>query len=129
LSFAEDYLTRTGGDEVMVIGGGMVYGEAIQRCDRLYLTIVEGQFRGTTYFPVRELLRQTWLPACASQPHPADEKNCHRHTFHIIERLWDVSHRSPHQREGILTRASVDGEEALSGVDLAAILARGNMGS
>ena len=64
LSIAEDYLASTGADEGMIIGGGKVYAEAIHRWDRLYLTIVDGQFKGTTYFPVRELLRQNWRPAC-----------------------------------------------------------------
>src|SRR5271167_696388 len=30
LSIAEDYLASTGGDEVMIIGGGKVYAEAIR---------------------------------------------------------------------------------------------------
>ena len=35
----------------MVIGGGKVYAEAIHGWDRLYLTLVEGDFKGDTYFP------------------------------------------------------------------------------
>src|SRR2546430_2003640 len=52
LSAAEEYLSQTGGDEAVIIGGGKVYAEAIHRWDRLYLTIVEGEFTGNAYFPV-----------------------------------------------------------------------------
>src|SRR5690242_15834273 len=41
LSLAEDCLAASGGNEVMIIGGGKVYAEAIERWDRLYLTVVE----------------------------------------------------------------------------------------
>src|SRR5436305_1409982 len=82
LTVAEEHLAGTGGDEAMIIGGGKVYAEALQRWDRLYLTIVDGQFKGTTYFPVQELLSQSWRPACAAETHPADEKNRHAQSFH-----------------------------------------------
>ena len=60
LSFAADHLATTWGNEAIIIGGGKVYAEAIHCWDRLYLTLVEGQFQGNTYFPVRELLQQRW---------------------------------------------------------------------
>jgi dihydrofolate reductase len=128
LSIAEDYLASTGGDEVMIIGGGKVYAEVIHRWDRLYLTVVEGQFKGTAYFPVRELLRQRWRPAHEPEMHPPDEKNPHRHSFHIIERVPEAAPRSPQLEEGNLTSGCADSEKALAGLDLAAILARGTMG-
>ncbi len=37
--------------EVFVIGGGMLYKEAIEKADKLYLTIVEGSPDADTYFP------------------------------------------------------------------------------
>ena len=78
LSIAEEHLRAAGGDEVVVIGGGKVYAEAIHSWDRLYLTVVEGDFRGTTYFPLRELLRQSWHPAGEAETHADDEKNSAR---------------------------------------------------
>jgi dihydrofolate reductase len=38
-------------DEIMVIGGGEVYAEAIGRADRLYITHVEAEPAGDTRFP------------------------------------------------------------------------------
>lgn len=40
-----------GGEEIFVIGGGQIYAQAIPLADRLYLTIVEGEYEGDTYFP------------------------------------------------------------------------------
>ena len=39
-----------GAGEACVIGGGEVFEAAYGRCDRVYLTIVAGQFAGRTYF-------------------------------------------------------------------------------
>jgi dihydrofolate reductase len=37
--------------EIFVIGGGQIYAQALHLADRLYLTIVEGEYEGDTYFP------------------------------------------------------------------------------
>jgi len=38
-----------------VIGGGEIFKQALQKADRLYLTIVHGEFKGDTYFPKFDL--------------------------------------------------------------------------
>ena len=38
-------------ERVFVIGGGEVYNQAITMADRLFLTVVKGQFSGDTFFP------------------------------------------------------------------------------
>jgi dihydrofolate reductase len=50
----DDALTeaeKTGTDEVFVIGGGFVYSQYLPKADRLYLTLVEGNYEADTYFP------------------------------------------------------------------------------
>ncbi len=37
--------------KVFIIGGGEIYRQSIKYADRLYLTLVEGQFEGDTFFP------------------------------------------------------------------------------
>lgn len=37
--------------EIFIIGGGMVYAESIKIADRLYLTLVEGEYTADTFFP------------------------------------------------------------------------------
>lgn len=38
-------------DEIFVIGGGQIYQEAIGTADKLYLTLVKGNFGADTFFP------------------------------------------------------------------------------
>lgn len=40
-----------GNEEIFVIGGGQIYEQALPRADRLYVTIVDGNYEGDTYFP------------------------------------------------------------------------------
>jgi dihydrofolate reductase len=42
---------QTGSDEIFVIGGGQIYQQAIGKADRLYLTLVDGDFGADTFFP------------------------------------------------------------------------------
>lgn len=41
-------------DEIFVIGGGMVYKSALPFADKLYLTLVEGEYEADVYFPEYE---------------------------------------------------------------------------
>ncbi len=38
-------------DEVFIIGGASIYQQAIKKADKLYLTVVEGNFTADTFFP------------------------------------------------------------------------------
>jgi dihydrofolate reductase len=38
-------------EEIFFIGGGMIYRQAVPIADKLYLTIVEGEFEADTFFP------------------------------------------------------------------------------
>ena len=70
-------------NEPFIIGGGQVFYEALQRTDRLYVTWVEADVPGDTYFP-------SWNPAewrlAVSEPHGADAKNEYHTTFCIYDR-------------------------------------------
>lgn len=46
-------------NEIFVIGGGQLYAEALPHADRIYLTQVEGEFAGDTWFPA--LAPGEWL--------------------------------------------------------------------
>lgn len=70
-------------DEVMVIGGGNVYQQALERADRLYLTHIEAALSGDTHFP--DYLRYAWKQSF-SERHGADEKNAYAYRFEILER-------------------------------------------
>lgn len=42
---------QEGNSEIFVIGGGEIYRQAMPMADKLYLTIVKGNFDADTYFP------------------------------------------------------------------------------
>lgn len=38
-------------NEIFIIGGGEIYRQALPLADKLYLTVVQGNFEGDTFFP------------------------------------------------------------------------------
>ncbi len=69
-----------GSEEVFVIGGGRVYREALSFADRLYLTLVHGNFFGDVFFPEYELM----FPKVVSQEEK--ELDGYRYEFLVLER-------------------------------------------
>ncbi|MDQ7049910.1 MAG: type 3 dihydrofolate reductase [Enterobacterales bacterium] len=64
--------------EVMVIGGGFLYQQMINQANRLYLTLIDLEIEGDTYFPEYESLNLTEI---SSESHAADEKNPYSYQF------------------------------------------------
>ena len=44
-----------GGDEIFIIGGGSVYEKAMPLVDKIYLTLIDREVKGDTYFPEKGL--------------------------------------------------------------------------
>ena len=65
-------------EEVMIIGGGFLYEQTINRVDKLYLTFIDLEVEGDTLFPSYEHLSLTKIE---SEHHKADEKNPHNYEF------------------------------------------------
>ena len=69
-------MARTAGlDEVFVIGGATLYTAMLAQADRLYLTEIEAEIEGDTFFPdfdetVWRQLEETHLPADDKNSHP-----------------------------------------------------------
>lgn len=67
-----------GDEEAFVIGGADLFRIALPQADRLYLTFVEGDFRGDVFFP-------KWDPSqwrlVAEEAHTPDEKNRYAYRF------------------------------------------------
>ena len=51
LEKAIDQAKRIDNEEIFIIGGGQIYNQAIDLADKLYLTLVEGEYEADTYFP------------------------------------------------------------------------------
>jgi dihydrofolate reductase len=90
IRIAESYLATTGGDEVMIIGGGVIYEATVELWDRLLLTLVEGQFPGNTHFPLERVRQLRWR-ALEFERHLADDRNRFPHRFVRLERMPDPS--------------------------------------
>ncbi|MDD5055911.1 MAG: dihydrofolate reductase [Candidatus Peribacteraceae bacterium] len=65
--------------EAFIIGGGEIYRQAMERADRIYLTRVDGEFTGDTFFP--EIDEERWREV-SREEHPADER--HQYSFSFI---------------------------------------------
>lgn len=71
-------------DEMMVIGGGTVYQHFLAECDRLYLTFIEHDVAGDTYFP-DYLATASWREVSV-EAHHADGKNPYNYQFVCLEK-------------------------------------------
>jgi dihydrofolate reductase len=81
---AEEALQAAQGyGEVMLIGGEQLFRQLLPRADTLYITRVDGEFPGDTFFP--ELDRAEWHEVARSEQAP-DEKNAHACSFITLER-------------------------------------------
>ena len=72
-----------GAEEVMVIGGGQVYRDFLPRADRIYLTRVQAEVEGDTYF--FDIDRTRWR-LVSSEHHDADEKHAYAFDLMVFER-------------------------------------------
>ncbi len=66
-------------DELMVIGGGTIYQYFLPLCHRLYLTEIDLEVDGDTYFPDYKAVAK-WTET-DSESHQADKKNKHAYRF------------------------------------------------
>lgn len=70
-------------DEIMIGGGARLYEQLLPQAGRLYLTIIEAEFEGDTYFP--SFNYGDWNEV-SSEEHEADEDNPYPYCFKILER-------------------------------------------
>ena len=82
-SLPEALKLLTAEPEIMIIGGGQVFNEALPLATRLYFTIIEHEFAGDTYFPAWE--KSDWQ-LIEQEAHPADEKNPYPYQFAVFQR-------------------------------------------
>jgi dihydrofolate reductase len=76
----EDAIAAAEGDEVMIIGGGQLYTEALQFADRMVLTLVDCEPGADTWFPDWD--EKAWRETSSRSEQP-DEKN--PHAYRVID--------------------------------------------
>jgi dihydrofolate reductase len=82
-SFEEALEAARPAEEVLVVGGAEIYAEALGVADRIYLTRVEAEVEGDTYFP--DLPPGEWREV-ESEALDADQRNAHAMRFITLER-------------------------------------------
>lgn len=78
-------MARENGEvEAFIIGGGMIYEQAMPLIDRLYLTEVDMAVAdGAVFFPAID--ESDWAEV-SREAHKADEQNPYDYTFRVMER-------------------------------------------
>lgn len=71
-------------NEVFITGGAYLYEMFLDKADRLYLTQIDAEFSGDTFFP--DYTRLQWKEAARSD-YPADENNPHAYSFITLDRI------------------------------------------
>ena len=69
--------------EVMIVGGAQIYRHFLARADRLYLTLIDADFTGDTFFP--DYNQYQWHEVERINC-PADAKNPYPYSFLVLER-------------------------------------------
>ncbi len=69
--------------EIFILGGESIYEMALPQTDRLYLTHIEAEFEGDTYFP--EVNWAEWQLLRANK-HQADANNPYPYSFNLYGR-------------------------------------------
>ncbi len=75
---------ETDAKEIMVIGGGEIYKLLFQQAKRIYMTRVDAEPEGDTFFPSIDL--NEWK-LVSQKNHEADAKNAFNYSFQTWERI------------------------------------------
>ena len=83
----EEAMDKAAGDEVMIIGGGQLYRQALQYADRLILTLVDCEPEADTWFP--EWSKNEWREI-SRRSQPVNEENALAYEVLNLERLSET---------------------------------------
>ncbi|MDN3653375.1 type 3 dihydrofolate reductase [Thalassotalea ponticola] len=74
----------SGVEEIMVIGGGSIYQHCLAKADRLYITEIDLDTDGDTFFP--DYNANNEFHCISSVTHAPDNENPHPYSFKVYER-------------------------------------------
>jgi len=74
---------QTDSKEIFIIGGAEIFRSALPSADRIYLTLVHGNFDGDAFFP--EMEQDEWK-LVSNRDCESDEKNAYAVSFQVWER-------------------------------------------
>ncbi len=70
--------------EIFIIGGGEIYKEALPKTDKIYLTRVNAEIEGDTFFPA--INNKEWK-LTSQNDFKIDEKHAYDYSFEVWERV------------------------------------------
>lgn len=70
--------------EVIIMGGGQLYAQMLSQADRLYLTLIDANINGDTYFP--DWQESAWHEVERIH-HPADERHAFAFDFVTLQKV------------------------------------------
>ncbi len=82
-SFEEALESAKSSEEVFVIGGGQIYKLALPYAGKIYLTVIDAEIAGDTFFPKFD--ESEWQ-LVNSESHQSDEKNPYNYRFLVYEK-------------------------------------------
>lgn len=89
LEKAREVAAADGVDEIMIIGGGELYGQLMDRADRLYITHIDLAPTGDVRFPAIAPEQWTVVDLPEVTPSPRDEAS---YRVKVYERRHDTAH-------------------------------------
>jgi dihydrofolate reductase len=75
-------------DELMVIGGAAVYEALLPVAQKIYLTLVDEEFEGDTFFP--QIDEQEWREE-SREDHSTDDKNAYDYSFRVLKKASRIN--------------------------------------
>lgn len=80
----KDALAQAGGEEICIIGGGALFREALPMADRLYLTEIDLDVPGDTFFPAIDAA--AWIEV-SREAHPRGPKDDAGFVLRVLDRV------------------------------------------
>ncbi|WP_415899444.1 type 3 dihydrofolate reductase [Neptuniibacter sp. QD48_11] len=84
IDMAESVAMIDGASEAMVIGGGQIYAQALEKADRLYLTEVDAEIEGDAWFP--EFAQENWKEV-GREDFSAEGPNPYNYSFIVLDKI------------------------------------------
>jgi dihydrofolate reductase len=91
LKVASEIAAKENNDEIMIIGGGQIYEQAMPLTNRLYLTVIHVAIEGDTYFPAIDPAQ--WTETSRDDRPAADGKPAF--SFVTLDRSLIMKGKSP----------------------------------
>ena len=83
LSIAEEKSSAS--KEIFIVGGSHLYKSFLEKADRLYLTMIDAEIAGDTFFP--DYTQYNWKEVERIE-HQVDAKNAYPYSFVTLDRIF-----------------------------------------